>query len=147
MYRVYLKFLPITELMSKMPYIREFPCFVVQFFCRFPAPLSPDLIELRLENKYYRSVEAVKHDMRVMLLNAQTYFEKNAEIGAKMKRLSEWFTKTLSKLVGWGEKKACRVVVILSAHMVFTQFFVLFSLVSDLLIQFCPREEDVLGNQ
>lgn len=100
MYRVYLKFLPITELMSKMPYIREFPCFVVQFFCRFRATLSPDLIELRLENKYYRSVEAVKHDMRVMLLNAQTYFEKNAEVGAKMKRLSEWFTKTLSKLVG-----------------------------------------------
>lgn len=79
-----------------MQYAREFLILMNNFFCRFPAPLSPDLIESRLKNDYYRSLEAVKHDMRVMLSNAQTYFEKNAEVGAKMKRLSEWFTKMLS---------------------------------------------------
>ncbi|KAL6968618.1 hypothetical protein U1Q18_034419 [Sarracenia purpurea var. burkii] len=69
-----------------------------EFVNRFPAPLSPDLIIWRLKNNYYRSLKAVRHDMNVIVSNAQAYFEKNPEVGAKMKRLSEWFNKTLSNL-------------------------------------------------
>ncbi|KAJ8565840.1 hypothetical protein K7X08_008416 [Anisodus acutangulus] len=65
---------------------------------RFPVPLSPDIIRLRLENNYYRSLEAMKHDFSVMLANGEDYFVKNRELTVKMKRLSEWFTKKLSNL-------------------------------------------------
>ncbi|XP_057956949.1 uncharacterized protein LOC131150327 [Malania oleifera] len=68
------------------------------FLNRFPVPLSLEVIQLRLENYYYRSLEAVKHDVEVMLANAELYFGKNAELSAKMRRLSEWFTRTLSSL-------------------------------------------------
>lgn len=66
--------------------------------CRFPVPLSLEVIQSRLENNYYRSEEAVRHDIGVMLSNAESYFGKNADLLAKMKRLSEWFTKALSSL-------------------------------------------------
>ncbi|EEF43070.1 WD-repeat protein, putative [Ricinus communis] len=52
----------------------------------------------RLENNYYRTFEALKHDIRVMLSNAEVHFAKNADLAAKMKRLSEWFERTLSSL-------------------------------------------------
>lgn len=65
---------------------------------RFPVPLSPDIIHSRLENKYYRSVEGLKHDVTVMLGNAKDYFGKNTAVAVKMKRLSDWFSKILSKL-------------------------------------------------
>ncbi|KAL8100403.1 uncharacterized protein LOC141684645 [Apium graveolens] len=68
------------------------------FVNRFPVPLSLEVIQLRLENNYYRSVEAVKHDIAVVLANAESYFGKNVDLLAKMKRLSEWFTKALSSL-------------------------------------------------
>ncbi|KAL0376369.1 UNVERIFIED_CONTAM: PH-interacting protein [Sesamum calycinum] len=55
-------------------------------------------IQSRLENNYYRSLEAMRHDVEVMLSNAESYFGKNAELSTKMKRLSEWFRKTLSPL-------------------------------------------------
>ncbi|KAK9288906.1 hypothetical protein L1049_017375 [Liquidambar formosana] len=69
-----------------------------KFVNRFPVPLSVEVIQSRLENNYYRSLEAVKHDISVMLSNAESYFEKNAEISTKMKRLSDWFTRTISSL-------------------------------------------------
>ncbi|XP_019197386.1 PREDICTED: PH-interacting protein [Ipomoea nil] len=70
----------------------------VDFMNRFAVPLSPDIIHSRLENKYYRSVEGLKHDVTVMLGNAKDYFGKNTAVAVKMKRLSDWFTKILSKL-------------------------------------------------
>ncbi|KAI5579538.1 hypothetical protein BDE02_08G095300 [Populus trichocarpa] len=64
----------------------------------FAVPLSLEVIQARLENNYYRSLEALKHDFEVMLLNAESYFAKQAELLTKMKRLSNWFTRTLSSL-------------------------------------------------
>lgn len=67
-------------------------------FCRFPVPLSLEVIQSRLENNYYRSLEAVKHDISVMLSNAESYFCRNTDLSTKIKRLSDWFTWTLSSL-------------------------------------------------
>ncbi|KAF5452268.1 hypothetical protein F2P56_027287 [Juglans regia] len=68
------------------------------FTNRFPVPLSLEVIQARLENNYYRSLEALKHDISVMLSNAESYFGKNAEMSGKIERLSDWFTRTLSSL-------------------------------------------------
>ncbi|OWM88062.1 hypothetical protein CDL15_Pgr016635 [Punica granatum] len=68
------------------------------FMNRFPVPLSLEVIQSRLENSYYRSLDAVKHDIRVMLSNAESYFGKNQEASAKIKRLSDWFSRLLSSL-------------------------------------------------
>ncbi|XP_031260091.1 PH-interacting protein isoform X2 [Pistacia vera] len=70
----------------------------LDFLNRFPVPLYPEVIRLRLENNYYRSLEAVKDDIKVMLSNAESYFVKNAGLLAKIDRLSNWFSRTLSKL-------------------------------------------------
>ncbi|KAF5455370.1 hypothetical protein F2P56_024959 [Juglans regia] len=66
------------------------------FSNRFPVPLYPELICSRLKNEYYRSLEAVKHDIMVMLSNAESYFS-HPELG-KMRRLSDWFKRKLSRL-------------------------------------------------
>ena len=63
---------------------------------RFPVPLSPELIQLRLENNYYRTLEGLKHDMSVLLSNAFSFFEKDAVMLGKMRRLSDWFTRTIA---------------------------------------------------
>ncbi|KAK9280899.1 hypothetical protein L1049_003790 [Liquidambar formosana] len=68
----------------------------MDYLNRFPVPLYPELIQLRLENNYYRSLEAVKHDIMVMLSNAQSL--PNAELVSKMRRLSDCLVRTLSKL-------------------------------------------------
>ncbi|XXG46868.1 hypothetical protein AAC387_Pa02g1599 [Persea americana] len=68
------------------------------FLNRFAVPLSPEVIKRRLEKNYYRSLEAVKHDTMVMLLNAKSYFGKNAELASKIQRLSDRITCTLSSL-------------------------------------------------
>ena len=65
-------------------------------FLRFPVPISLELIESRLENDYYRSLEAVKHDFEIMLSNAEQYLGNKSEISAKLKRLTDWLTKTFS---------------------------------------------------
>ncbi|CAA3003798.1 bromodomain and WD repeat-containing 3 isoform X1 [Olea europaea subsp. europaea] len=57
------------------------------FVNRFPVPLSPDIIKLRLEHGYYRSLEALRHDIMVMLSNAELYFQRYTEFSRKMKRL------------------------------------------------------------
>ncbi|KAK2394819.1 WD40 domain-containing protein [Trifolium repens] len=69
-----------------------------KFTNRFPVPLSIELIESRLENNYYRSLEALKHDASILLSNATSFFEKDAEMTTKIKRLSDWFARTLSSL-------------------------------------------------
>ncbi|KAL5724021.1 hypothetical protein ACHQM5_007336 [Ranunculus cassubicifolius] len=69
------------------------------FLNRFPVPLTLEVIQSRLENNYYRSVDAVKHDFRVMLENAQKYFITNEEvIKVKLRRLSDWFNEKLMPL-------------------------------------------------
>ncbi|XP_058083453.1 uncharacterized protein LOC131231314 isoform X2 [Magnolia sinica] len=70
------------------------------FLNRFPVPLSLEVIKRRLENNYYRSLEAVQHDIMVMLSNLQSYFGKNAELSVKVRRLSDWMTRILSSLLG-----------------------------------------------
>ncbi|KAK3020599.1 hypothetical protein RJ639_046949, partial [Escallonia herrerae] len=51
----------------------------MEFLNRYPVPLYPELIELRLEKNYYRTLEAVKHDIMVMLSNAKDYFANDAK--------------------------------------------------------------------
>ncbi|KAK4775805.1 hypothetical protein SAY87_023766 [Trapa incisa] len=65
---------------------------------RFPVPMTLDVIHSRLESNYYRSIEAVKHDILVMLSNAESYFGKNQEVSVKIRRLSDWFSRQLSSL-------------------------------------------------
>ncbi|CAN7025408.1 hypothetical protein BRARA_F02933 [Brassica rapa] len=61
----------------------------------FPVPLSLEVIRSRLENNYYRSVEALRHDVAVMLSNAETFFGRNKSVAAKISHLSKWFDRTL----------------------------------------------------
>ncbi|KAJ8766361.1 hypothetical protein K2173_022420 [Erythroxylum novogranatense] len=68
------------------------------FTNRFPVPLSLEVIQSRLENNYYRTLKGVKHDIKVMLSNAESYFGKNVDISNKIRHLSDWFTRTLSAL-------------------------------------------------
>ncbi|KAK6913693.1 WD40 repeat [Dillenia turbinata] len=68
------------------------------FFNRFPVPLSLEVIQSRLAHDYYRSIEALEHDIAVMLSNAESYFGRRLELSAKMERLSKWFRRTLSSL-------------------------------------------------
>ncbi|KAH6811226.1 WD40 domain-containing protein [Perilla frutescens var. frutescens] len=70
----------------------------LDFVNRFPVPLCPEIIKLRLENDYYRSVKAMKHDVKVMLENAEFYFQRNAELLRKMNRLASWFAEIFSDL-------------------------------------------------
>ncbi|XP_018482991.2 uncharacterized protein LOC108854004 isoform X1 [Raphanus sativus] len=64
----------------------------------FPVPLSLEVIRSRLENNYYRSVEALRHDVAVMLSNAETFFGRNKSVAAKISHLSKWFDRTLPSL-------------------------------------------------
>lgn len=68
------------------------------FINRFPVPLTLDVIQSRLENNYYRRFAAMKHDVEVLLENAEIYFGRNKDNSLKMRRLSDWFTRTLSSL-------------------------------------------------
>ncbi|XP_058770312.1 uncharacterized protein LOC131643955 isoform X2 [Vicia villosa] len=72
----------------------------LDFSNRFPVQFYPELIQLRLKNNYYRSVESVKHDITVMLSNAQDYFTitKNDKLQGKVKRISEWFRRKLERI-------------------------------------------------
>lgn len=70
----------------------------LDFINRFPVPLTLEIIELRIKNLYYRSFEAMNHDISVMLSNVRTYFAKHEEMSAKTRRLSDWFERELSKL-------------------------------------------------
>ncbi|PON72397.1 Guanine nucleotide-binding protein, beta subunit [Trema orientale] len=69
----------------------------LEFFNRVAAPFYPELIKSRLRNNYYRSLEAVKNDIRVMLSNAKAYFVRK-EVLAKIAQLSDRFTRKLSRL-------------------------------------------------
>ncbi|KAK1437216.1 hypothetical protein QVD17_03004 [Tagetes erecta] len=70
----------------------------IDFMNRFPVPLTLEIIELRIKNFYYRSVDAMKHDITVMLSNASAYFTKHTEMAAKIARLSDRFEREMSKL-------------------------------------------------
>jgi PH-interacting protein len=67
---------------------------------RFPVPFYPELIQLRLKNDYYRNVEGVKHDIMVMLSNAEDFYTvtKSFKMQSKVKRISEWFRRKLERI-------------------------------------------------
>lgn len=70
-------------------------------FCnRFPVPFYPGLIQLRLKNDYYRNVEGVKHDIMVMLSNAEKFsiVTKNSKLQRKVERISEWLGRKLERI-------------------------------------------------
>ncbi|MQL90867.1 hypothetical protein Taro_023467 [Colocasia esculenta] len=69
-----------------------------EFMNRFPVPLSPEMIERRLENNYYRSLDAVKHDISVAVSNASVYSSKSAELSQKIQRLSNALARALASL-------------------------------------------------
>ncbi|XP_062211002.1 uncharacterized protein LOC133912341 [Phragmites australis] len=68
------------------------------FTNRFPVQFSIEVIKTRLENNYYRTLEAVQHDATVMLANAESYFSKSTDMTKKIRRLSEWIKQTFSSL-------------------------------------------------
>lgn len=68
------------------------------FINRFAVPLTLEVIQCRLENSYYRRFAAMKHDVEVLLQNAESYYGRNKEYSVKMRHLSDWFTRTLSSL-------------------------------------------------
>ncbi|MFS7938120.1 putative transcription factor WD40-like family [Helianthus anomalus] len=68
------------------------------FINRFPVPLSLEVIQSRLENNYYRRLAALKHDVEVLIENSETYLGRNKDNATKIRRLSDWFTRTLSSL-------------------------------------------------
>lgn len=67
---------------------------------RFPAPFYPELIQSRLKNDYYRTVEGVKHDIMVMFSNAEDYFRiaNNNQQSNKIRRISDWFRRKLERI-------------------------------------------------
>nr|XP_043635528.1 PH-interacting protein-like isoform X2 [Erigeron canadensis] len=69
-----------------------------EFINRFPVPLTLDIIDQRVKKFYYRSFEALKHDITVMLSNGQAFFLNHANMSAKLQHLSEWFDRKLSTL-------------------------------------------------
>ncbi|XP_027363533.1 bromodomain and WD repeat-containing protein 3-like [Abrus precatorius] len=71
-----------------------------EFSNRFPVPFYPELIQSRLNNDYYRSVEGVKHDIMVMLSNAEDFFTitNNVQLLSKVRRISGWFRRRLERI-------------------------------------------------
>uniref|UniRef100_A0A453JHY5 Bromo domain-containing protein n=1 Tax=Aegilops tauschii subsp. strangulata TaxID=200361 RepID=A0A453JHY5_AEGTS len=69
-----------------------------EFINRFPVQFSMEVIRTRLQNGYYRTVEAVQHDASVMLANAESYFSKSADMTKKLLRLSEWVEDNILSL-------------------------------------------------
>ncbi|XP_057427313.1 uncharacterized protein LOC130720653 isoform X3 [Lotus japonicus] len=72
----------------------------LEFSNRFPVSLYPELIQIRLKNDYYRCVEGAKHDIMVMLSNAEEFFTiaKNIQLLGKTRRISEWFRRKLERI-------------------------------------------------
>ncbi|KAL6645709.1 hypothetical protein ACP70R_017317 [Stipagrostis hirtigluma subsp. patula] len=68
------------------------------FTNRFPVQFSIEVIKTRLENNYYRTLEAVQHDATVMVANAESYFSKSTEMTKKIRKLSEWVEQTFLSL-------------------------------------------------
>ncbi|XP_022979650.1 bromodomain and WD repeat-containing protein 1-like [Cucurbita maxima] len=69
-----------------------------QFKNRFPVPLCLEIIQERLQNDYYRNLEALKHDFMVMLSNYESFVAKNEDMSKKIRRLSDWFNRNISTL-------------------------------------------------
>ncbi|KAL1339465.1 hypothetical protein AAHE18_U039100 [Arachis hypogaea] len=70
------------------------------FSSRYTVQFHPELIQARLKNDYYRSVDSVKHDITVMLMNAEDYFKyhNNVQMLGKIKRLQDYFRKKLERI-------------------------------------------------
>lgn len=65
---------------------------------RFPVPLCLEIIQERLQNDYYRSLEAWKHDFMVMLSNFESFVAKNEDMSKKIRRLWDWFNRNVTPL-------------------------------------------------
>ncbi|KAJ4793331.1 WD40 domain-containing protein [Rhynchospora pubera] len=68
------------------------------FINRFPVQLSIEVIKRRLENNYYRTVEAVKNDALAMVSFAESYFGKGGAMANKMHGLCDWIEHIFSSL-------------------------------------------------
>ncbi|KAE8815897.1 Retrovirus-related Pol polyprotein from transposon TNT 1-94 [Hordeum vulgare] len=68
------------------------------FINRFPVQFSIEVIRARLQSDYYRTLEAVKHDVSVMLANAKSYFSNSCEMTKKIRKLSEWIQDKILSL-------------------------------------------------
>jgi hypothetical protein len=73
-------------------------CTIVGCCPRFPVQFSIEVIKTRLENNYYRNLEAVGHDATVMIDNAQSYFSKSTEMTKKIRKLADWIEQTFLSL-------------------------------------------------
>lgn len=72
--------------------------FGLSYMYRFPVPLCLEIIQERLQNDYYRSLEALKHDFMVMLSNFESFVAKNEDMSKKIRRLSDWFNRNITPL-------------------------------------------------
>lgn len=72
--------------------------FVSYSLCRFPVQISIEVIKKRLENNYYRTIEAVKNDASTMVYFAELYFGKTGDLASRMHRLSEWIENLFNDL-------------------------------------------------
>ncbi|KAF7027550.1 hypothetical protein CFC21_039583 [Triticum aestivum] len=68
------------------------------FINRFPVQFSIEVIRARLQNDYYRTLDAVQHDATVMLANAKSCFSKSSVMTKKIHRLSEWVNDNIQSL-------------------------------------------------
>ncbi|KAF3322688.1 bromodomain and WD repeat-containing protein 3-like protein [Carex littledalei] len=69
-----------------------------EFINRFPVQISIEVIKSRLENNYYRTVEAVKNDASTMVSIAESYFPKIGDLANRIHRLKEWIENIFSAL-------------------------------------------------
>eukprot|EP01018_Ginkgo_biloba_P012106 Gb_38814 [translate_table: standard] len=68
----------------------------LDFLNRIPLPLTLDIIKLRLITDYYRSAQAFKHDMHVLVSNARNYFGNENETTCKVEYLAAEITDSFS---------------------------------------------------
>lgn len=63
--------------------------------CRVPVPLTLDRIRERLQKDYYRSDEAVEHDVRLLVTNVELFCGPNHKLVSKMERLVAFILASL----------------------------------------------------
>lgn len=74
--------------------------FVFYSLCSFPVQISIEVIKRRLENNYYRTVEAVKNDASTMVSFAESYFGKIGDQtnSNRIHRLRKWIENIFNDL-------------------------------------------------
>ena len=87
----------IIEMVNEVKFLTSNYFSSFDFHYRFPVQINPDLIQARLKNNYYRSLDSVKHDIMVMLSNAENYYTDVQMLG-KIRRLSDFFRRKLERI-------------------------------------------------